>query len=63
MITYGLRYASNSEVQLHAFTDSDWAGIADHRKSTSSMCFILGFAMISWARRKQNYVSLSTAKA
>jgi hypothetical protein len=27
------------------------------------MCFSLGSAMISWARRKQNYVALGTTKA
>jgi hypothetical protein len=58
-ITYGLRYASNNEVQLHGFIDSNSAGSAYERKSTSSMCFSLGSAMISRASRKQNFVSLS----
>jgi hypothetical protein len=52
-----------SDVQLHGFTDSDWAGSADDRKSTSGMCFSLGSAMISWASRKQKSVALNTAEA
>jgi hypothetical protein len=47
-ITYGLRYASNIEVQQPGFTDSYWAGSADDRKSTSGMYFSLGSAMTSW---------------
>jgi hypothetical protein len=62
MITYGLRYASNSEVQLHGFTDLVCAGSVDDKNSTSGLCFNLGSAMISWARRKQKYVALSTTK-
>ena len=34
-LNYGLRYASNGEVRLHGFTDSDWAGSAKDRKNTS----------------------------
>jgi hypothetical protein len=56
-------YASNSEVHLHGFIDSDWDGSADDRKSTSGMCFNLGFAMISSTSRKQKSVALSTAGA
>jgi hypothetical protein len=41
MLNYGLRYVSNNDVQLHGFTDSDWARSADNRKSTSSICFSL----------------------
>jgi hypothetical protein len=44
---YGLRYASSSDVQLHGFTYLDWAGTADDSKSTSGICFSLGYAMIS----------------
>jgi hypothetical protein len=62
-INYGLRYTASSDIQLHGFTDSDWAGSAEDRKSTSGMCFSLGSAMISWSSRKQKSVTLSTAEA
>jgi hypothetical protein len=62
-INYGLRYTVSSDIQLHGFTDSDWAGSAEDKKSTSGMCFSLGSAMISWGSRKQNSVALSTTKA
>jgi hypothetical protein len=63
MITYGSRYASNNEVQLHGFTDSDWVGSADDIKSTSGICFSWGSIMISWASRNFFYVALNTAEA
>jgi hypothetical protein len=63
MLNYGLRYASNNDVQLHGFTYSYWAGSADERKSTYGICFSLASVIISWASRKQKFVSLSTAEA
>ena len=45
------------------YTDADWPGCVDDRKSTSGMCFSLGFAMISWSSRKQKFVILSTIEA
>ena len=52
-----------SDVQLHGFTDSNWAGSADDRKSTYGICFRLGYVMISWASRKQKFVALNTTEA
>jgi hypothetical protein len=62
-INYGLRYTASSNIQLHGFTDSDWARSVEDRKSTSSMCFSLGSVMISWGSRKQKSVALSTTEA
>jgi hypothetical protein len=62
-INYGLRYTASSDVQLHGFTDLDWAGSAKDRKSTSGMCFSLGSTMISWGSRKQKSVALITTEA
>jgi hypothetical protein len=61
-LNYGLRYTTSNDIQLHGFTNLDWAGSAEDRRSTSGMCFILGSAMISWGSRKQKFVALSTAE-
>jgi hypothetical protein len=62
-INYGLRYTASSNIQLHGFTDLDWAGSGEDKKSTSGMCFSLRSAMISWGSRKQKFVTLSTTEA
>jgi hypothetical protein len=62
-LNYGLIYTASSDIQLHGFTYSDWAGSAEDRRSTSGMCFILGSAMISWGSRKYNFSALSIAEA
>jgi hypothetical protein len=61
-LNYGLRYTSYSDIQLHGFTDLDWAGSVEDRRSTSGMCFILGSTMISWTSRKHKFVTLSTTE-
>ena len=61
-VDYGLRYASGVDMRLQGYADADWAGSAVDRKSTSS-CFTLGSAMVSWCSRKQTTMALSTAKA
>jgi len=60
---YGLRYVRSGGVQLLGYTGSDWAGSAVDRKSTSGRCFNLGSTVISWFRRKQMSMELSSAKA
>jgi hypothetical protein len=59
-LNYGLRYTSTSDIQLHGFTDSDWAGSTKDIRSTSGMCFSLGSNMTSWANMKQKSVALNT---
>jgi hypothetical protein len=46
-----------------AYTDVDWAGCIDDRRSTSGATFYLGECLVSWLRKKQSSVSLSTAEA
>eukprot|EP00253_Pinus_taeda_P015174 PITA_15174 len=55
---------SNAEASplLVGFTDSDWAGDPDDRKSTTSYVFTLGSGPITWAFKKQSAISLSSAK-
>jgi hypothetical protein len=63
IVGYGLRYASGVDMRLQGYADADWAGSAVDRKSTSGCCFTLGFAMVSWCKRKQTFVDLGTAEA
>eukprot|EP00253_Pinus_taeda_P031085 PITA_31085 len=55
---------SNAEASLLVgFTDSDWAGDPDDRKSTAGYVFTLGSGPITWACKKQGAISLSSAEA
>ena len=47
-IDYGLKYDANQKINLEGYLDSDWAGSAIDRKSTSGCCFSLGLGMFSW---------------
>ncbi|KAF7134605.1 hypothetical protein RHSIM_Rhsim08G0179800 [Rhododendron simsii] len=58
----GLWYPKGTNVDLAAFSDADWAGSADDRKSTSGGCFYLGNCLVAWHSKKQNCISLSTAE-
>ena len=58
----GLRYKS-SEGDLIAYSDADWAGSREDRKSTSGYVTILSNAAITWKSKKQTVVALSTAEA
>ena len=60
---YGLWYSKDSNACLVGYSDADWAGSVDDRKSTSGGCFYLGNNLVSWMSKKQNSVSLSTAEA
>jgi len=48
---------------LIGYSDSDWAGSYDDRKSTSGYVFCLGTNVISWCSRKQSSIALSSAEA
>jgi len=48
---------------LAGYSDADWAGNADERKSTSGGCFYVGNNLVTWTSRKQSLISLSIAEA
>jgi hypothetical protein len=47
---------------LVGFTDLDWADNLDDQKSIASYVFSLGSGLVNWARKKQQAISLSSAK-
>ena len=60
---YGLWYLKGSDFSLCGYTDADWAGDKDDRKSTSGACQFLGRSLVWLSSKKQNCISLSTAEA
>ncbi|KAJ3686759.1 hypothetical protein LUZ61_015923 [Rhynchospora tenuis] len=60
---HGLQIHANSISQLHAYTDSDWAGSHFDRRSTSGFSIFLGNNLISWSAKKQHTVSRSSTEA
>eukprot|EP00253_Pinus_taeda_P028724 PITA_28724 len=60
---FGILYTTSECSDLIGYTDSDWAGSVDDRKSTSGYVFYMGSGAISWASKKQPIVALSIAEA
>lgn len=60
---YGLILRPTTLNQLHAYSDADWAGSVEDRKSTTGYAIYLGRNLISWSSRKQKSVSRSSTEA
>ncbi|GJT23990.1 putative ribonuclease H-like domain-containing protein [Tanacetum coccineum] len=59
----GLWYPRDSPFELEAYTDSDYAGNHNDRKSTTGGCQFLGRRLISWQCKKQTIVATSSTEA
>ncbi|XP_051132509.1 uncharacterized mitochondrial protein AtMg00810-like [Andrographis paniculata] len=60
---FGIFYKREDDDGLIAYTDSDYAGNVEDRKSTSGYVFLLSSGAISWSSNKQPVVSLSTTES
>lgn len=61
--TYGLHMFNDSSLTLNAFSDSDWVGCHDTRRSTTGFCALLGNNVVSWCAKRQPTVSRSSTEA
>ena len=69
--THGIRFGGRasyntlacSPSHLVGYSDSDWAGQVDDRKSTSGLIFYLNNGAVSYACKSQKCVALSTAES
>jgi hypothetical protein len=59
----GLRIHKSPSTLVSAFSDADWAGCSDDRRSTGGFAAFLGSNLISWSARKQATVSRSSTEA
>ena len=60
-----LTYRKSKTLALTGFSDADWAGKSDDRRSTSGFCFFLNSesGAFSWSSKLQTTVATSTAEA
>ncbi|MCH81846.1 copia-type polyprotein, partial [Trifolium medium] len=64
-LTDGIMYKKETgeRLELVGWSDSDYAGDLNDRKSTSGYVFMLSSGAISWSSKKQPIVTLSTTEA
>jgi hypothetical protein len=59
----GILYKKGEQIDLIAYSDSDYGGDIDDIKSTSGYVFMVGSGDVAWSSRKQPIVTLSTTEA
>ena len=59
-INHGILF---SRSECIGYSDADWGGDLDDRKSTSGFIYQIGEGPVSWSSCKQNSVALSTSEA
>ena len=59
----GLNIHRSMSTLVSAFSDADWAGNVDDRKSTGDFAVFIGSNLVSWSARKQATVSRSSTES
>ncbi|XP_021723750.1 uncharacterized protein LOC110691138 [Chenopodium quinoa] len=59
----GVIYGTHGHLDLHAFTDADWGGDRDSRRSTSGYFTLVGGNLVTWKSKRQKVVAMSSAEA
>ena len=60
---HGLFYARGDTGTLSGFTDADWGGASDNRRSVTGYLFKFGQSPITWTSKSQTSVSLSSTES
>src|ERR1051325_6471478 len=55
-------YSRTEDYKLTGYSDSNWCGDIDDRKSTSGYMFFMGNTAFTWVSRKQPIVTLLTCE-
>jgi Reverse transcriptase (RNA-dependent DNA polymerase) len=59
----GVFFGKMGHMRVEVYTDANWAGCLDNRKSTSGYCAFVGGNLVSWRSKKQSVVARSTTEA
>ncbi|KAL0447563.1 UNVERIFIED_CONTAM: Secreted RxLR effector protein [Sesamum latifolium] len=60
---YMLMYRRTENLEVVGYSDSDFAGCVDSRKSTSGYIFMIASGAVSWRSAKQTLIATSTMEA
>jgi histone deacetylase 1/2 len=61
-ISLGIKITKSNSMLVSAFSDADWVGCLDDRRSIGGFAMFLGGYLISWCSRKQATVSRSSTE-
>ena len=59
----GLLFSNHGHLKVEGYTDANWAGSADDRRSTSGYFTFVGGNLVTWRSKKQQVVSRSSPEA
>ncbi|RVW39496.1 Retrovirus-related Pol polyprotein from transposon RE1 [Vitis vinifera] len=59
----GLFFKKSDSKKVEIYTDADWAGSADDRRSTTGYCTYVWGNLVTWRSKKQSVVARSSAEA
>lgn len=59
----GLLNSRRSRLCVEGYTDADWAGCANDRRSTSCYCTFVGGNLVTWHSKKQTVMARSSTEA
>ncbi|RVW63221.1 Retrovirus-related Pol polyprotein from transposon RE1 [Vitis vinifera] len=59
----GLFFEKNQRRDIEVFSDADWVGSVQDRRSTSGYCTYVWGNLVTWRSKKQSVVSRSSAEA
>ncbi len=61
--THGIEFQASDTDGLRGYSDADWAGNVEYRRSTSGYAFMMNGGCVSWRSKKQRTVALSSTEA
>ncbi|CAL5428100.1 unnamed protein product [Camellia sinensis] len=59
----GIMFTKGCNLEVEGYTDADWAGSIDDRRSTSGYFTFVGGNLVTWRSKKQEVVARSSAEA
>ena len=56
-------YSNHGHDRLECFTDIDWVGSKENKRSSTGYCVFIGTNLVLWKSKKQSIVSRSSAES